>query len=214
MKPRPSENTISASARSLVAISKARSKSADRRPSRDCSFSPNSSAAVWLSRQSRTLIGFAAFQRALCALMFQHPARTASTPDCTCRHVRCRCASPFCGTDGACRRRRSSPSRTVLSTAPRVSRVGTSWASPLAACAAWLVSSEGDTSRTCAPMARGCARNSPGTTTCWVVGNRRTRHDGPCRCQQGAYCPCPMLGPRSPRAASAGPPPASPPGGR
>jgi hypothetical protein len=66
-----------------------------------------------------------------------YPPRTASTG----RHARRRYASPFCGTGGACRRRRSSPSRTALSTAHRVSLAGTSWASPSAARGAWLVSS-------------------------------------------------------------------------
>lgn len=65
--------------------------------------------------------------------------RTASTPHCTDRHARCRYASPVCGTDGACRRRRSSPSRSVLSRAHRVSLARTNWASPLAARASWLV---------------------------------------------------------------------------
>ena len=54
--------------------------------------------------------------------------RTASIPHCTDRHARCHCASPVCDTDGASRRRRSSPSRTGLSTAHRLSPAGTSWA--------------------------------------------------------------------------------------
>jgi len=48
------------------------------------------------------------------------PPRIASTPDCSCTHARVRHAFPSCGTDGAWRLRRSSPSRSALSTAHRV----------------------------------------------------------------------------------------------
>src|SRR6266446_2874132 len=59
--------------------------------------------------------------------------RTASTPPGTRKHARCQCASPVCDTDGVCRRRRSSPSCSALSTAHRVSLAGTRWVSPSAA---------------------------------------------------------------------------------
>src|SRR5712692_11027204 len=72
------------------------------------------------------------------------PPRTASTPDCTCTHARVRHAFPSCGTDGAWRLRRSSPSRSALSTAHRGSRAGTSWAWALPGRGSWLVSSWGD----------------------------------------------------------------------
>src|SRR6266849_6151216 len=79
------------------------------------------------------------------------PPRTASTPDCTCTHARVRHAFPSCGTDGAWRLRRSSPSRSALSTAHRGSLAGTSWAWALPGCGSWLVSSWG----ACSALAPG-----------------------------------------------------------
>ena len=70
--------------------------------------------------------------------------RTASTPDCTCTHARVRHAFPSCGSDGACRLRRSSPSRSALSRVHRGSLAGTSWAWALPGRGSWLVSSWGD----------------------------------------------------------------------
>src|SRR5713101_5248555 len=67
------------------------------------------------------------------------PPRTASTPDCTCTHARVRHAFPSCGTGGACRLRRSSPSRSALSTVHRGSLAGTSWAWALPGRGSWLV---------------------------------------------------------------------------
>ena len=86
------------------------------------------------------------------------PPRTASTPDCTGTHARVRHAFPSCGTDGAWRLRRSSPSRSALSTAHRGSLAGTSWAWALPGRGSWLVSSWGDAECTRALMVRGCAR--------------------------------------------------------
>src|SRR5216684_5863967 len=87
-------------------------------------------------------------------------------PDCTGTHARVRHAFPSCGTDGAWRLRRSSPSRSALSTAHRGSLAGTSWAWALPGRGSWLVSSWGDVKCTRALMASGCARDkATGTQT-------------------------------------------------
>src|SRR5260370_1299809 len=96
---------------------------------------------------------------------------TASTPDRTCRYVRCRHARPSSGSDGACRRRRSFPSRSARSTPHRASLAGTSWAGALGARGSWLVSSCGPAPRNRAPQ-RKVVR-----LTCHVVGCRRDLYE-------------------------------------
>ncbi len=114
----------------------------------------------WASRSDRAVSGRFARNvapRRRCKTDGGHPPTTASTPDRTCKYVRCHHAPPSSGSDGAYRRRRFFPSRNARSTAHRGSLAGTSWGWPLGARGSWRVSSCGPYSAIAPPRARGCA---------------------------------------------------------
>jgi hypothetical protein len=81
----------------------------------------------WASRSDRAVSGRFARNvapRRRCKTDGGHPPTTASSPDRTCKYVRCHHAPPSSGSDGADRRRRFFPSRNARSTAHRGSLAG------------------------------------------------------------------------------------------